>query len=140
MLKNNTDGLAFYEPWATEYVRAITDSRFGDAVWARYHLSGAHDEIIDATGYTVLEEIEDDAEGYRMEDPDGYQEALSSVYEQTSAEDGHGDVIDILVRVGEQDLTELGGQDQAGDWEMFAESFADDAGDGLGVVAEELEG
>lgn len=37
---NKTEGIPTYEPWASDYVSAIRENRFGDAVWARYHMMG----------------------------------------------------------------------------------------------------
>ncbi|KAI2730449.1 hypothetical protein CBS147332_2301 [Penicillium roqueforti] len=114
VLQKDTRGFPIVEPWASEYVNAIRERRFGDAVWARYHIDGGvHDGIIEDTNKTVLQMIEEDALGYRVGDPDLYAEALSSVYERTSASDGHRDVIDLLTRIGNQDIKELRAQARA---------------------------
>lgn len=37
---NNNAGMQIKEPCSSIYVKAIRDGRFGDAVWAHYHISG----------------------------------------------------------------------------------------------------
>lgn len=37
---NNNAELQVVEPWATLYIDAIRGERFGNAVWARYHIIG----------------------------------------------------------------------------------------------------
>lgn len=34
------DGMQPVEPWESLYINAIHDGRFGDAIWARYHIAG----------------------------------------------------------------------------------------------------
>ncbi|KAH7137010.1 hypothetical protein B0J13DRAFT_449859 [Dactylonectria estremocensis] len=86
------------EPWATMYVDAILDNRFGDAVWARYQICGTvQDGIIEGSNLTVLESIEEDAMGYRAGAPEQYAEA-QSFYASTSSTDGHPEVIEIILR------------------------------------------
>ena len=65
--------------------------------------------IIEGTNMTVLEMIEEDALGYRVSDPDIYAEALS-FYEKTKSSDGHPEVIEILRRIGAQDVSGLQAQ------------------------------
>ena len=114
VLQKDTRGFPIVEPWAIEYVSAIRECRFGDAAWARYHIDGSvHNGIIGDTNKTVLQMIEEDALGYRVGDPDLYAEALSSAYERTSASDGHRDVIDLLIRIGNQNIKELRAQARA---------------------------
>ncbi|PLB55813.1 hypothetical protein P170DRAFT_433293 [Aspergillus steynii IBT 23096] len=83
ILHNDTNGFPITGPWSTEYVASIRTHRYGDAVWARYHIAGDVDSstgLIEGTNQTVLEMIEEDALGYRAGDPDLYAEALESVY------------------------------------------------------------
>ncbi|RHZ64946.1 uncharacterized protein CDV56_108775 [Aspergillus thermomutatus] len=104
---NDTAGMPVTEPWASEYVDAIRDGRFGDAIWARYHIAGdMQNGIIEGTNITVLESIEEDAVGYRLDAPEAYAEALS-LYANTSSADGHTDVIEIITRIGHEDIAEL---------------------------------
>ncbi|RSL74961.1 hypothetical protein CEP52_017885, partial [Fusarium oligoseptatum] len=36
----NNSWIPVVEPWASQYVSAVRDGRYGDAVWARYHIAG----------------------------------------------------------------------------------------------------
>ncbi|KAK7416281.1 hypothetical protein QQZ08_012055 [Neonectria magnoliae] len=87
------------EPWATMYVDAVREQRFGDAVWARYHMEGGVENgIIYAPPnptITVLGSIKEDAIGYKTNDPEWYAKALL-FYARTSSTDGHPEVIDII--------------------------------------------
>lgn len=122
VLQNDTNGFPLVEPWASEYVNAIRDKRFGDAVWARYHIAGdVHDGIIEGTNKTALEMIEEDALGYKVGDPEIYAEALS-FYANTSSTDGHPEVIETITRIGNKGVTRLQAQAQA---ERRAELLAD---------------
>ncbi|KKK21244.1 hypothetical protein P175DRAFT_0497885 [Aspergillus ochraceoroseus IBT 24754] len=106
---DNTTGMNHVEPWATKYIESLRAQRYGDAIWARYHISGdVEDGIVDgSSNMTVLEVIADDAREYRVNEPELYTEALS-FYTQTSSEDSHAtDVLALLQRIGEEDVTEL---------------------------------
>ncbi|CEJ62562.1 hypothetical protein PMG11_11059 [Penicillium brasilianum] len=106
---NNTDGFAIVEPWASEYLNAIRDGRFGDAVWARYHIAGdvhSRTGLIEGTNLTVLESIREDALGYRSGDQDLYAEAVE-LYEKTNRTDGHKNIIRMLKKIGDQDIDEV---------------------------------
>ncbi|PWY93029.1 hypothetical protein BO94DRAFT_532836 [Aspergillus sclerotioniger CBS 115572] len=108
ILQNNTKGWPIVEPWASEYVNSILEGRYGDAVWASYNIGGdvnSDTGIVEGTNLTVLESIEEDALGYRTNDPDNYAEALS-FYTQTGNTDGHTDIVDMLIRIGQQDVVE----------------------------------
>ncbi|KAL4722196.1 hypothetical protein ACLX1H_010972 [Fusarium chlamydosporum] len=97
------DGLQVVEPWASQYVNAIHDTRYGDAIWARYHIFG---EVVDGSieGLTVLESITQDAMGYKKYAPEQYAQAIS-LYKDTSSADGHTDVIEVISHVDGEDLT-----------------------------------
>lgn len=97
---NSPAGMELFEPWATEYVDAIREGRFGDAIWARYHISGdVENGIVGDTNLTVLQSIEEDAEGYKANAPEQYTEALS-FYANTSNLDEHVDVMEVIWRIG----------------------------------------
>src|SRR5690242_6593213 len=70
----NTSWIPVVEPWASQYVSAIRDGRYGDAVWAWYHIAGdVHNGIVGGTtNKTVLQSIEEDALGYKINDPEDY--------------------------------------------------------------------
>ncbi|KAJ5389144.1 uncharacterized protein N7496_000212 [Penicillium cataractarum] len=109
ILRNETNRFPIVEPWASDYVNAIREGRYGDAVWARYHIAGdvgVHDGIIEGTDKTVLEMIEEDALGYKVGDPDIYEEALA-FYASTKPTDGHPEVIEIIMRIGRKDVRAL---------------------------------
>lgn len=103
---NRTSAIPVVEPWATMYVDSILDSRFGDAVWARYHIAGSvHDGRLDDGRITVLESIKEDAIDYRVNAPEQYFQALP-LYRRTSSEDGHPDVIQIILDAAFEDIPE----------------------------------
>lgn len=103
----NTSGMEVVEPWASMYVQAINERRFGDAVWARYHIGGdVEDGIIDGTNQTVLEIIEEDAREYRVNEPDHYATALA-FYTQTSTTDTHAEVLNLIKRIGDEDISRI---------------------------------
>ncbi|KAJ5993951.1 hypothetical protein N7451_009675 [Penicillium sp. IBT 35674x] len=80
IVDNTTRDSELFEPWASDYVELIRQERYGDAIWARYHMVG---------------------------DPGLYAEALS-FYAQTSSEDTHvTDVLGMLQRIGQEDAIEL---------------------------------
>jgi hypothetical protein len=75
---DNTAGIDPVEPWATRYIEALRDGRYGDAIWARYHIAGDVEKglIYDGAGnLTVLQAIEDDARDYRVNDGAMYADA-----------------------------------------------------------------
>lgn len=107
----NRDGMAD-DPWAGKYVDAIRDGRYGDAIWARYHL-GEHieDEMIakcecGSNSMTVLDVIKEDALGYRVGEPEQYSKALL-FYANTSTADGRPDIIDLVRDLDEKDIAQM---------------------------------
>lgn len=98
------DGVPTVEPWASLYVDAIHDGRFGDAIWARYNIMGdVNNGMIE--GLTVLESITEDAVGYKKYAPEQYAEAASFYRGTVSTADGHADVIEIILRIEGEDVT-----------------------------------
>ncbi|KAJ5638669.1 hypothetical protein N7528_001059 [Penicillium herquei] len=99
------------EPWTSLYCVAITEKRYGDALWARYHMNpGAKDGVItDTHGMgncgcegrvtLVYDEIMMDAKGYAEGSPDHYRKALL-LYSSTSPSDSHQEIIKGLFEVG----------------------------------------
>ncbi|KAL2808837.1 hypothetical protein BJX63DRAFT_407676 [Aspergillus granulosus] len=106
----------FVEPWKSMYVDAIRDGRFGDAVWARYHIYG--DVVIipgvddPAYNMTTIEVIKEDALGYRVNAPEEYFKALA-FYSTTSAADGHTDVIEVIANLSEEEIAEFKAKQEA---------------------------
>ena len=95
------------EPWVSMYADSIQERRFGDAIWARYHMFG---NVVDGMAYggneTVLGEIKEDALGYRADyTMEEYCEAMS-LYTTTSPLDGRPDVIDLVMNLDERDIAE----------------------------------
>ncbi|KAM5341540.1 hypothetical protein ACJ41O_014571 [Fusarium nematophilum] len=104
---NNTDGIPTVEPWASKYVTALHEKRFGDAVWARYHMMGEVNKgIVGDTNLTVLESIKEDAMGYKANAPEQFADALS-LYANTSSEDAHTDVLDVISNANLEDVSHL---------------------------------
>ncbi|KAG4258765.1 hypothetical protein FPRO03_13581 [Fusarium proliferatum] len=93
----NKSWIPLVEPWASQYVAAVREGRYGDAIWARYHIAGdVHDGIVGGTtNTTVLQSIEEDALGYKLNDPEDYANA-QQFYAKTSDLDGHKDIIQTL--------------------------------------------
>lgn len=99
------------EPWASMYVDALREGRFGDAVWARYHMMvETVDDVIVGDGVnpsiTVLESIREDAAGY-SKDAVLYAEAVA-FYSNTSENDGHKDIVDLIISYGKGGEAEKG--------------------------------
>jgi hypothetical protein len=98
------------DPWASEYCAAITEKRYGDAIWARYHMSGnAIDGVITYLGelddgscgeykVNVYDEIMEDAYGYALSSSDCYREALE-FYSHSSPRDSRRDILEGLAMV-----------------------------------------
>lgn len=105
---NKNAGMQVVEPWASMYVDAIRDGRFGDAVWARYHISGDVENGIvgGSNNMTVLDVIKEDALEYRVNEPEEYAKALS-FYAKASSADGRADVIEIISNLAERDIAQM---------------------------------
>ncbi|GIK06704.1 hypothetical protein Aspvir_002354 [Aspergillus viridinutans] len=108
-------GETFSEPWTSIYVDAIRDTRWGDAVWARYHMYGEVDGetgiVAGSNNMTVLEVIKEDALGYRVNDPEIYFQAL--LFYATSSADGHADVIELIANLDEREIAEFKAREEA---------------------------
>ncbi|KLO89444.1 uncharacterized protein LW93_1503 [Fusarium fujikuroi] len=101
------NSLQLVEPWASEYVSSIREARFGDALWARYHMFGTIvDGLVEGSNQTVMEALEESAVEYKATVPDDYRHALS-VYANTSNNDKHRDVLDLLSAVHLRDVSHL---------------------------------
>jgi hypothetical protein len=100
----NKAGMPVVEPWATLYVDAIRDNRFGDAICALYNIIGdVEDDIKENAKQTVLDVIKEDALIYRVTAPEEYAMALS-LYAKTSSNDGRTDVLKIVCNLSESDI------------------------------------
>ncbi|OOF99333.1 hypothetical protein ASPCADRAFT_203108 [Aspergillus carbonarius ITEM 5010] len=109
--RNPPVGLELAEPWATEYCTAIAERRYGDAIWARYHMfgdtvNGTYTEWDCIEGHytewtvSVDEVILEDARGY-AQDPDLYHDALA-FYRGTSERDSRRHLIQALHHIAHQ--------------------------------------
>ncbi|TXC10546.1 hypothetical protein FocTR4_00005957, partial [Fusarium oxysporum f. sp. cubense] len=94
------------EPWATSYVNAVRDGRFGDAIWARYHIFG---NVVDGKseyGSTVIDNVEEEAVRYKKR---ACREWANTVafYKETSSADIHPEVIEIILQVDKKDVSRI---------------------------------
>jgi hypothetical protein len=87
------------EPWATSYCDAVSERRFGDAIYYRYCIDGrSKDGILYGTNHTVQEEILIDAKSYYLGYPEIYAEALA-FYLNNSDEDTRPEIIEAIRQV-----------------------------------------
>ncbi|KAM0549560.1 hypothetical protein ACHAPJ_009376 [Fusarium lateritium] len=94
------------EPWATLYVDAIHEERFGDAIWARYHMfGGIEDGKLEGSGMTVVESITQDAVAYKQHNLEDYEKTVSVFQESSSQSDGHSDILEIVFRIYREDVS-----------------------------------
>ncbi|UPK96066.1 hypothetical protein LCI18_007001 [Fusarium solani-melongenae] len=104
---NETEGLGLVEPWASRYVAPVDEKRFVDALWARYHIFGeVVDGTVGGTDLTVLGSIEEDAMEYKANVLEDFSHALS-IYANTSSNDTHTEIFDLLSVVSHKDTTHL---------------------------------
>ncbi|KAJ5930687.1 hypothetical protein N7466_006180 [Penicillium verhagenii] len=95
------------EPYASQYCTAISEHRYGDAIFARYHMDGraengictnTRDGCCETYQIPVFDLIMEDARGYARECPGLYRNALR-LFNSTSLDDGRRDIIEGLNRV-----------------------------------------
>ncbi|KAH7131003.1 hypothetical protein EDB81DRAFT_763665 [Dactylonectria macrodidyma] len=110
------------------YVDSVLEQRFGDAVWARYHMEGGLENgiihIPPNSDISVLDSIKEDAIGYKTSEPDLYSKALL-FYARTSSTDGHPDVIEIIFEADSAEPAEAVDEEVEED-----EDGEDDGGEG----------
>lgn len=108
---NKTARIRMVEPWASRYCIAISEKRYGDAIYARYHIDGRAKDGI----YTDLRDngdrpyvlhetsvydmIMEDAQGYAQGSPELYRDALL-FYSKASLNDNRRDIIEGLFKLG----------------------------------------
>ncbi|KAH7210179.1 hypothetical protein BKA60DRAFT_623481 [Fusarium oxysporum] len=73
------------EPWTSDYIVALQENRYGDAIWARYQIFG------------VREAIEEDAIGYRLHARDNWKYAMT-IYAKSSR-NIQSDILDLMFDV-----------------------------------------
>ncbi|KAF5547562.1 hypothetical protein FPHYL_10151 [Fusarium phyllophilum] len=104
---NRLHGLTVNEPWATEYVTAIRDKRFGDAIWARHHVTGdIQNGTFSQVNQTIFQAIEKDAIGYRTYYPEQYSDALA-IYANTSNADTRTDILNLISNAKAETVSEM---------------------------------
>lgn len=106
---NGREGLQVFEPWATRYINAVYEKKFGEAIWARYHMMGdVHNNVVDGTNLTVLDSIREDAMEYKANSLEDFHEAVN-FYNNPGirATDAHTDILDIISEVNHQDVSHL---------------------------------
>ncbi|GKZ17472.1 hypothetical protein AbraIFM66951_004774 [Aspergillus brasiliensis] len=108
---NKTARIRLVEPWATRYCTAISEKRYGDAIYARYHIDGrAKDGIytdlrdngdgpFEVHETSVYDMIMEDARELAQGSPELYSEALR-FYRDSSLDDGRRDIIEGLIKIG----------------------------------------
>ncbi|RAL05868.1 uncharacterized protein BO80DRAFT_460921 [Aspergillus ibericus CBS 121593] len=107
---NKSSRRSWVEPWASEYCAAISEKRYGDAIWARYNMDGTtvdgqlkslsmtKDGTIEEVSVPVYEVIMEDARGYAKDCPEHYRDALL-LYNTTSPSDSRRDIIEGLTQI-----------------------------------------
>ncbi|KAJ5998613.1 hypothetical protein N7451_006423 [Penicillium sp. IBT 35674x] len=95
------------EPWISRYCTAISEKRYGDAIFARYHMDGrakdgiytdTRDDSCETYQISVFDLIMKDAREFARDCPDLYQKALK-LYSTTSPNDAHLDIIERLNQI-----------------------------------------
>ncbi|KAF9772433.1 hypothetical protein IL306_009851 [Fusarium sp. DS 682] len=104
---HQTEGIPTLEPWSSEYVAAIRERRFGNAVWARYHMmGGVTNGMVDDTNLTVLESIKEDAVGYKTYYADDYADAMA-LYASTADNDTNTKLLTALSETRASKVSQL---------------------------------
>lgn len=108
-------------PHELSYIQAITDRRFGEAIYHRYHFdSRAVDGFLPCENITVLEDISNDAVGYAGDDAQQFNKTLR-ILQTTSELDTMKYTIDAISLVQPPDRVDLKSADIAA-LELFASS------------------
>ncbi|PYH77033.1 hypothetical protein BO82DRAFT_358568 [Aspergillus uvarum CBS 121591] len=108
---NKTARTRLVEPWASRYCTAISEKRYGDAIYARYHIDGrAKDGIytdlrdkgdgpFEIHETSVYDMILEDARELAQTCPDLYSDALL-FYRESIPNDSRRDIIEGLFKIG----------------------------------------
>ncbi|KAH7234917.1 uncharacterized protein BKA55DRAFT_139916 [Fusarium redolens] len=88
--QSNRPEWGLVEPWTSDYVAALQENRYGDAIWARYQMFGgtSNGTHLEYPQWTVREAIEEDAIGYRLHARDNWKYAIT-VYAKSRATIGY---------------------------------------------------
>ncbi|KAF5589029.1 uncharacterized protein FSUBG_11280 [Fusarium subglutinans] len=93
----NTSIWPLIEPWSSRYVEAIRSKRYGDAIWARFHMEGGvQDGITEDKNDTILDIVKEDAAGYKVNAPVQYAEAIA-LYASASNDYTHSELTKAIV-------------------------------------------
>jgi hypothetical protein len=96
---SGNSGARTSESWATSYRDAVSERRFGDAIYFRYCIDGrSKNGILHGTNHTIQEEILIDAKSYYLGYPEIYAEALA-LYSNNSDEDTRPEIIEAIRQV-----------------------------------------
>lgn len=97
---NHTSGTKAVEPWASLYITAVSEGRYGDAIFARYNMDGlAINGVYEDTNRTVHEEIQYDALNYHQGYPEIYAKSLSFFSSNYSTADSKPEIIEAIKQV-----------------------------------------
>jgi hypothetical protein len=108
---NKTARIRMVEPWTSRYCIAIAEKRYGDAIYARYHIDGrAKDGLytdlrdngegpFELHESSVYDMIMEDAREAAQGSPGHYRDALL-FYSKSSPNDNRRDIIEGLFKIG----------------------------------------
>jgi hypothetical protein len=87
------------EPWTSDYIVALQENRYGDAIWARYQMFGdtSNGTYLEYPQWTVREAIEEDAIGYRLHARDNWKYAMT-IYAKSNR-NIQSDILDLMFDV-----------------------------------------
>ncbi|KAF4415411.1 hypothetical protein FACUT_13394 [Fusarium acutatum] len=95
------------EPWISDYISALEENRYGDAIWARYQMFGgtANGTHLEYPQWTVHDAIEEDAIGYRLRERDIWKHAMT--FFANSSKNTQSDILDLIFDVNRRSYYRL---------------------------------
>ncbi|KAF5636123.1 hypothetical protein F52700_5437 [Fusarium sp. NRRL 52700] len=105
--ESNPPEWGLVEPWTSNYISALRENRYGDAIWARYQMYGdtSNGTFLEYPQWTVREAIEEDAIGYRLRARDNWKYAMT-VY-ANSSKNTQSDILDLMFDVNRRSYFRL---------------------------------
>ncbi|KAF5551213.1 hypothetical protein FMEXI_3329 [Fusarium mexicanum] len=105
--RSNRPEWGLTEPWTSNYISALQENRYGDAIWARYQMFGgtSNGTFLEYPQWTVREAIEEDAIGYRLHARDNWKYAMT-VY-ANSSKNTQSDILDLIFDVNRRSYYRL---------------------------------
>lgn len=97
---SGTCGEKTTEPWASLYCNAISEQRYGDAIYARYNMTERTSDV-QITDPAVVADIKVDAVNYYLNYSETYAAALL-FYQNNSSEDTRPEIIALIREVANQ--------------------------------------